>query len=94
MFLKEYLKKEKMTIPEAASALGVHKNHLFMICRKKRFPGYPLAKEIEQWTQGEVTAEEMLKDKPQVQCCPTCHQKIPADKRKMKKLANSLLQTD
>lgn len=76
MYLDEYLKREKIPVSHAAQILGVHPNHLYMICRKKRWAGYMLAKQIQEWTNGEVTIEDMLKDKPETPTCPTCGRKM------------------
>lgn len=69
MDLREYLFRKRLTIKKFSEDLDCARNHLSEIIHGRRKPGKRLAQDIEQATNGEVTAEELLrkkemKDKP------------------------------
>lgn len=61
--LKEYLFFKQLSVTEFAKKLGISRGHLNQIVLKNTKPSRLLAKEIERATSGEVTAEELLKEK-------------------------------
>lgn len=76
MKLREWLDKEKISTKYMAKVLDIHSNHLYLILKGERFPGYHLAKNIEEVTKGEVTVDEIIrKDVPRPRC-PCCGRKI------------------
>lgn len=75
MFIKEYLEQERISVKSAAMTLGIHPVHLHYICHRKRWASYHLCKDIERFSNGEVTIDDMLKDKPEPTVCQTCGHK-------------------
>ena len=84
MKLKDFLDKENMTIASAAKKLEVTKQYLWMIIHEKRYPAITLAREIEDFTKGEVKAYDLLDPTPARARCPTCGHVISRE-RKIKK---------
>jgi transcriptional regulator with XRE-family HTH domain len=80
MSIKEYLKKNKLTMAQFAKIMGVHYNYISMIIRGVRNPSISFAKEIEVATNGAVTVQELLV--PRV-ICPTCGKKQSVYKKKI-----------
>ena len=86
MKLKEWFAREKISIAAAARNLGIHENHLYLVLNGKRFPGYYLAKSIEEFTSGEITLEELIKPKPPTPKCPHCGRAMPREKKEQKNI--------
>lgn len=63
MELKLYLVKNRLTVKEFAEKIEYSRNQISGIVNGKLRPSNRLAKLIEQATNGEVTAEELLKEK-------------------------------
>lgn len=68
MNLREYISKEKLkdkkfTVDTFSKKIKCTRNHLSELAHGRRKCGIHLAMVIEQATNGEVTAEELLKDK-------------------------------
>lgn len=63
MNLKEYLFLKRMTVTEFSEMMGYNRNHISGIVNGRIIPSRGLAKSIERITNGEVTAEELLKGK-------------------------------
>jgi transcriptional regulator with XRE-family HTH domain len=61
MEIKLYLAKNRMTIKEFCELIGYSRNQISGIINGKLKPSIRLAKTIEQATNGEVKAEELLK---------------------------------
>jgi transcriptional regulator with XRE-family HTH domain len=77
MRLRQYLKKENMTVTEFAKRLNVHKNHIFMIINGSRRPSIHLAREIETLTDKYVTIDDLIEKRaPKEVKCPNCGEKI------------------
>lgn len=72
MKLKEWLQREKIPVTQLARQLEVHSNTLYLILSGKRYPGYHLAKSIEEYTQREVTVDELVRKKETFPKCPHC----------------------
>jgi len=60
MNLDEYLFRTKQSRTSFAQKLGISRGHLQHILNGSRRPSVPLAKKIEESTQGKVSKEEML----------------------------------
>lgn len=63
MDLREYLFRQRISVQEFAEKLEYSRTHLSLIVNGKGRPSPRLAKAIEKATNGEVTAEELLKKK-------------------------------
>lgn len=61
MKLKLYLAENRMTIKEFCEKIGYSRNQISGIVNEKLKPSIRLAKVIEEATNGEVKAEELLK---------------------------------
>ena len=59
MTIREFLFKNNMTAACMARHLGVHPHYLRLINRGMARPGKYLADEIELFTGGQVTADEL-----------------------------------
>lgn len=77
MKLKDWLKKEKIKVSALAAHLGVTKNHVYVHLRGESQFGYEVAKEVQEFTHGEVTVEE-LRTLPKSRC-PTCGRRTKRD---------------
>lgn len=62
MNLREYLFRNEMTKTEFAKRIGTHRNTLYLIIKGKVNPSLPMAKKIEEVTNGEVQMEDLLKN--------------------------------
>ena len=62
MQLKLYLVKNRITIKEFCEKIGYSRNQISGIANGKLTPSKRLAKTIEQATNGEVKAEDLMKD--------------------------------
>lgn len=60
MDLREYLFRKRLSVTDFAKELGYQRVHISQIVNGKRKAGRHLAKTIEQFTHGEVTAHELL----------------------------------
>lgn len=85
MKFREWLEREKIPVTHAARYLEVHENHLYLILNGKRFPGYHLAKAIEEYTNKEVTVDELVRKKDSLPKCPHCGRTMYGTPRKAKK---------
>lgn len=63
MDLREYLFRKRITVKEFSETLDYTRTHLSQIINGNRNPSKRLARSIEKATNGEVTAEELLKGK-------------------------------
>lgn len=61
MKLKLYLIKNRLTTKVFSQMLGIASNTLSLICTGKRMPSYDVAMRIEELTQGEVTADDVMR---------------------------------
>lgn len=61
MQLRDYLHIKRIKIAQFARELGASRSYINNICNGKIKPGHRLAKDIEKLTEGNVTAEELLK---------------------------------
>lgn len=61
MDLREYLFRKRLTVKQLADKLEYSRTHLSQIVNGHIKPSPRLAKSIEKETDGEVTAEELLK---------------------------------
>lgn len=59
MMLKEWFEKHKVKQVALAKALGYHQQHISQITRGLRRPSKRLAREIEAFTNGEVTIDDL-----------------------------------
>lgn len=85
MKLQDYLERERIPISQLAKFLDVHPNHLYMIKTGKRHPGYQLAKAIQEFTNGEVTVDELVKPKEALPTCPHCGRRMYKPPKNLKK---------
>jgi len=60
MDLDEYLFRKRISQTDFSRELGISRNHLGEILRRRRSPSVKLAKKIEGLTKGEVTKEEAM----------------------------------
>lgn len=60
MTLRDWLYYKRMTITEFAQHMGICRTHANSIVNQRLRPGERLAKDIEQFTGGEITREELL----------------------------------
>lgn len=72
MKLKEYLEKEKISMAQLARHLECHVQSVRAYIHCKRVPSYEMAKEIQAFTQGEVSVDEIMESKPIKPKCPCC----------------------
>lgn len=63
MNLRVFLFNHRISVTEFSKTLGCSRIHLSEIVNERRTPSLLLAKSIERATNGEVTAEELLKEK-------------------------------
>ena len=75
MKLKEYLVTKKLTLDEASKQLGISLNYLYMLSSEKRSPGLRLAKEIEYWSHGMVSVDDLVIYQTKKRC-PTCGKRM------------------
>lgn len=76
MKLKEFLVKERYNSRHLSEYTGVTKQHIASILRGQIYPSKKLAKKIEEFTKGEVSASTLIKVKKK-NICPTCQRPIP-----------------
>lgn len=62
MDLREYLFRNRISITDFAKQVNASRNHISGITNRAWKPGKYLALLIENVTNGEVTAEELLSD--------------------------------
>jgi len=63
MELKLYLVRNKISITDFSVRIGCNRSYLSEIINGAKMPGKRLAKDIEEATNGEVTAKELLQVK-------------------------------
>lgn len=63
MKLKDYLKLHDLTQMSLARKLGIHKSHIYVIVNERQRPSIDLAREIVKITNGEVTIEDLIKER-------------------------------
>lgn len=63
MDLREYLFRHRLTVTEFAKVINYGRTYINNVVTGTRSPGKKLAKEIERATNGEVTVDELLKEK-------------------------------
>jgi hypothetical protein len=80
--IKQYLSAHKITLMEAAYKLGIHYNHLAVICRGTTYPSRKLAERIEHYTDGAVKARDIINPKHLLERkrCPCCTRMLPMSK--------------
>lgn len=60
MRLKDYLSKYNIKREEFATAIGVTQGYVSMLCNGKNQPSLRLVVKIEEVTNGEVVAKDLL----------------------------------
>jgi DNA-binding transcriptional regulator YdaS (Cro superfamily) len=60
MELREWLFRKKITQTKLAKEVGVSKQYMYLVCSNKHRVSSKLALKIEKFTNGEVTAEELV----------------------------------
>lgn len=60
MKLADYLYFNKLTIGEMAKKIGMSREHLGKIVSGKQIPSVPTARKIEEATDGQVSAIELV----------------------------------
>lgn len=60
MTLVEYLLQNKIKQKDFVQTIGISESYLSLILNGKRMPSVPVALQIEQAANGEVTAIELL----------------------------------
>ena len=60
MKLKDYLTQNDISHARFAEIVGCSQSHISLICSRKRYPSRLVALKIEQATEGDVTAMELL----------------------------------
>lgn len=63
MELREYLFRKRMKISEFSKQINYGRGYINEIINGTKKPGKKIAEAIEKATNGEVTAQEVLKDK-------------------------------
>lgn len=76
MKLIDYAEREKLTLEEIAAHLDLHKNTIYRIAKEIHYPKPSVAKLIEEFTNGEVTVEDLYSNKPRKTLCPYCGHKL------------------
>ncbi|MCB1075662.1 MAG: helix-turn-helix domain-containing protein [Simkania sp.] len=61
--MKAYLFKYDLPVKKFASDLGISTSYLYQLLKKERKPSLELALRIELYTNGEVTAKELIEGK-------------------------------
>lgn len=61
MNLREYLFLKRMSVTEFSKLVDHSRNYISQIVNGKHIPSKKLARAIEKATNGEVTAEELIK---------------------------------
>ncbi|MDD4989615.1 MAG: hypothetical protein PHV42_04295 [Candidatus Pacebacteria bacterium] len=72
MRLIDYLKKEHISRAKFARMLRLHAPTVRSYVSGYRFPSYQTSKAIEAITEGEVTIDDLMENRPKPQRCPTC----------------------
>ena len=80
MLLKDYLLKEGISIAQLAYYMNRHPNHISRIIKRIQRPSMSLAERIIEFTNGQVTLDEILPEKPQYCKCPHCGQDMQNDR--------------
>jgi predicted nuclease with TOPRIM domain len=62
MDLYEYKWRNRTTYAQIARDLDIEPSYLAIIASKRKKPGRKLARKLEQYTKGQVTAKELLED--------------------------------
>ncbi len=63
MELREYLFRQRLKISDFAKKLGYGRTYINEIVNGTKKPGKHLARQIERETEGQVKAEDLLKEK-------------------------------
>jgi len=63
MKLKDYMKQERLTETKLSADIGISQQHLNRLIRMLSNPSLPLAKKIQEKTNGQVSIEELLNPK-------------------------------
>ena len=63
MDLREYLFRKKLSVTKFSEMIDSNRAYLSLVIHGRTKPGKRLAKDIERATNGEVTAEELLREK-------------------------------
>lgn len=61
MKLKEWIERSELTQADLARILGMNRSYLNLVVNEKKVPGRDLAQQIETFTNGQVTARELLR---------------------------------
>lgn len=76
MDLRTYLFKHQIQQKDLAAAIGCHRTTIWAIIAGKQWPNKIVARRIEEFTDGKVTAAELLKDKKaKYHLCSECGQR-------------------
>ena len=59
MKLAEYIKYKKLTQEDASKAIGISRQMLNMILKKRAVPGREVTKKIVAWSNGDVKIEDL-----------------------------------
>jgi len=79
--IDEYLKRHKMKMAHLADHLDCHPQTIRAYIKQLRWPSYAMAKRIEEWTEGEVTVEDLMLTKPAKPRCECCGRLILAKQK-------------
>lgn len=74
MRLNEFLRKKKISARKMADDLGLHYQSLYNYLRRKTTPRADIAKDIVDYTKGEVTMEDLMHIKRRIVRCEHCKQ--------------------
>lgn len=76
MKFMEYLEREKLTYDEVSAHIGCSKNTIYRIAHGMHYPKPTLANLISEYTDFEVTLDDLYMDRPKKPICPTCGHKL------------------
>lgn len=88
--MKAYLFKYDLPVKQFASDLGISTSYLYQLLRKERKPSLELALKIEQYTNGEVSVQELLEEKPEIVAKNPIEEKIKYLETHLKRLEERL----
>ena len=86
MDLRTYLFMNRIEYKDFAEKLGITRQCIWKYCNGG-WPQPKIAKRIEEITEGEITAEQLLKGRPKPKVCECCGRKwVKRDTRKQPSL--------
>ena len=90
MRLLDYIRRERLSYEEIAGHLSCTKTTVYRIAKRIHFPKTELARMICEYTNGEVSLEDLYSERPKKPLCPCCGHKLGKKLEKMMSDTNEL----